>query len=215
MGKARPLVILGGGGFAREVAWLVEDINRLSGCSWEVVGYWVHQDDVDQRTIGHLPIVGPRELVKYLPELHAVAAIGSPGIRERAVAEAEGFGCRFATLVHPGVMFDHGTVTIGTGSVVCAGSVLTVDISVGEHVQINLDCTIGHDSVVDDFVTISPGCHISGNNHIGRGAFLGTGAVTVERRRIGASSTVGAGAVVVQDVQDGATVMGVPAKGKA
>lgn len=212
MSKGNPLVILGGGGLAREVVWHIRDINKQCNDRWNIVGFWVHEGETDQRSIGDIPVVRPESLAEYLPNLFAVAAIGNPRFRERAVSEAERLGCKFATLIHPSVKYDEETVTIGTGSIICVGSTLTVDISLGKHVIINPDCSIGHDSIIEDFVTLSPGCHISGNNHIGRGAFLGTGAVTIEKRRVGSSSIVGAGAVVVRDIQDGTTATGVPAK---
>ena len=40
------------------------------------------------------------------------------------------------------------------GSITCVGSTLTVDISIGKHVIINPDCTIGHDCIIEDFVTL-------------------------------------------------------------
>lgn len=214
MKAEKQLVILGGGGFAREVAWLVEDINRHGEERFRIVGFWVHANETTPGHIRGLPIVTPDDLKQYLPDLYAVAAIGKPSARMRAVAEAEELGCKFATLLHPRTSFDPLTSTIGEGSVVCSGCIITVDVTIGKHVVINLDCTIGHDTVIEDYVTLSPGCHISGKNHIGAGSFMGTGAVTIEGLSIASSAVVGAGAVVIRDVPEGTTVVGVPAQRK-
>jgi acetyltransferase-like isoleucine patch superfamily enzyme len=101
--------------------------------------------------------------------------------------------------------------------VVCAGSILTTDIAVGNHVQINLDCTIGHDVELDDYATLAPGVHVSGYVSIGRRAYIGTGATiingTADRRlTIACDAVVGAGACVTRSVESGVTVVGVPAK---
>jgi serine acetyltransferase len=127
------------------------------------------------------------------------------------VAEAERVGLRFATLVHPGVLFDDATVAIGPGSMVCAGNILTTNITIGAHVIVNLDCTIGHDCSIEDFTTLSPGCHLSGHTTVRRGAYLGTGVVTVERHEIGPGAIVGAQGAVVKDLAGGVTALGVPA----
>ena len=89
---------------------------------------------------------------------------------------------------------------------------LTVNIAIGDHVMINLDCTIGHDCVIEDFVTLSPGNHLSGYTIIKRGVYMGTGAVTIEKLEIGQEAIIGAGAVVVKDIPANATAVGIPAK---
>lgn len=211
---ARNLVILGAGGFAREVAWLVSEINRAETGSWNLVGFWEHDGDRLGHHINGLPTVGIDLVSQYLPHLYAVVAIGNPQIRRRAVHEAETLGCQFATLVHPDVRYDHQSVRFGPGTIICAGSILTVNVTIGAHVIVNLDCTIGHDSILKDYVTISPGCHLSGYTIVQEGAYLGTGAVTVERHEIGARSIVGAGAVVVKDIPPDVTAIGVPARVK-
>jgi sugar O-acyltransferase (sialic acid O-acetyltransferase NeuD family) len=207
-------VILGAGGFAREVAWLVSEINLARPGTWNLVGFWGHEKDRIGETINGVPIIGAEDVRRYLPELYAVVAIGDPRVKKRAVSEAESIGCRFATLIHPTVRYDPHTVSIGPGSIICAGNILTVNITIGSHVIINLDCTIGHDCIVEDYVTISPGCHLSGHTTVRSGAYLGTGAVTIEGHEIGARSIIGAGAVVTRDIPPDVTAVGVPAKVK-
>ncbi|MGB3903589.1 MAG: acetyltransferase [Anaerolineae bacterium] len=208
----RKLVILGAGGFAREVVWLVADINRTTGSdSWDIVGFLEQSAERVGQLVNGIPIIDTGKIAEHLPHIYAVAAIGIPQIKERAVIQAERIGCKFATLVHPTVQMDPDTVRIGAGSIICAGNILTVNIRIGEHVILNLDCTVGHNTVIEDYVTVSPGCHLSGYSTIRRGAYLGTGAVTIERREIGAHSTIGAGAVVIRDIPADVTAVGVPA----
>ena len=206
------LVILGAGGFAREVASLVADINRQQSETWNLIGFWEHGTERIGQIMNGVPVIGINEAKQYVPNLWAVSAIGNTGTKERAVHEAESIGCRFATLLHPSLQYDRSTVKFGPGSIVCTGNILTVNIVVGAHVIINLDCTIGHDSIIEDYVTISPGCHLSGYTTIRRSAFLGTGAVTIEKCEVGTGSVIGAGAVIVRDIPAGVTATGIPAK---
>ena len=210
----KKLVIFGGGGFAREVAWLVTDINRAlpDDEKWEAIGFVEYSDDRVGQRLNGIPIIRLEDIKSQVSEMYAVAAIGAPDAREQAVNQARAFGLKFATLIHPDVHMDRDSIQIGEGSMICAGNILTVNISIGSHVIINLDCTIGHDCRIEDFVTISPGCHLSGNTTIRRAAYLGTGAVTVEKHEIGSQSVIGAGAVVVKDIPPNVTAVGIPAK---
>lgn len=204
------LVILGAAGFAREVAWLVGEINAQEP-EWELVGFADRAASGVPRLLNGFPVLTV-EAAAGGADTWAVAAIGSPESRERAVMEAAAHRFRFAMLVHPAVRMDGRPVEVGAGTIICAGNILTVNIVVGQHVIINLDCTIGHDSRIEDFVTISPGAHLSGHSVLRRGAYIGTGAVTVEQHEIGAGAVVGAGGAVVRDVPAGVTAVGVPAK---
>ena len=130
--------------------------------------------------------------------------------------KAKAAGFEFETVVHPRAEYSK-WVTFGEGSVVCAGNILTTNIELGRHVQINLDCTIGHDVVLEDFATLAPGVHLSGWVHVRKGAYFGTGAVVINGTSeapivIGESAVVGAGACVTKSVAPGTTVVGVPAK---
>ena len=210
----KKLYIFGGGGFAREVAWLVAEINRASPSNhgWDLVGFVEESDEHVGQNLNGIPIVSPGDISPTKSEAYAVVAIGATGTREKAVAQARSLELDFATLIHPSVLFDKASVRIGKGSIICAGNIMTVDINVGNHVIINLDCTIGHDCIIEDLVTISPGCHLSGYTTVRRSVYLGTGAVTIEKHEIGSHAIVGAGAVVVKDIPANATAVGVPAR---
>jgi sugar O-acyltransferase (sialic acid O-acetyltransferase NeuD family) len=159
-----------------------------------------------------LPVLGDFGWLDSRPAgLHVVCGVGSNATRRRFVARANDRGLPFATLVHPTVSRSR-FVEIGEGSVVCAGTVLTVQIRVGAHVNLNLDCTVGHDAVLEDFCNLSPGVHVSGGVHLEEGVDVGTGAVILPGRRVGQGATLGAGAVVTSDIPALSVAVGVPAR---
>lgn len=203
-----PLVILGCGGFAREVYWLAGGgTSRPGGARFQVLGF------VDRRSSDEPFYDLPVWSLDLAPaEAQIVCGIGGmPEIKQRVMEEAEAAGRRPALpLVWDGVPIGP-NVDIGEGSVICAGNILTVDIHVGRHVALNLACTVGHDTVIGDYATLSPGVHVSGNVRIGTGAYIGTGASIIEGVTIGDYAVVGAGAVVTKDVPPLSLVVGVPA----
>lgn len=201
----KDFVIVGAGGFAREVAWLAEDL----GLADRLLGFVAGQADQplpypllgdDAWAWAHLP-----------PATGFVVAVGQSALR-RAIAlryEARGFGA--CSLVHPSVRRSS-RVAIGSGAIICAGTTLTTDIAVGRHVVINLHCTVGHDCQIGDYATLSPGVHLSGGVQIGTAAELGTGAVVLPGISLGAACRLGAGAVATTDLVGEGTYVGVPAR---
>ncbi|HKB11913.1 MAG TPA: NeuD/PglB/VioB family sugar acetyltransferase [Vicinamibacterales bacterium] len=208
--SAERIAVFGGGGFAREVAWLGE------ACGREIVCFI--DDDAGKvgSTLNDVPILSLDECAERFPGIAVAAGIGSPGTRQSVMDRVLARGLQWCSLIHPRVERSR-WITIGSGVVVCAGNILTTNITVGDQVQINLDCTIGHDVRLDDYATLAPGVHVSGAVHIGRHAYLGTGAAVINGTQhqpliIGAGAVVGAGACVTRSVDPGVTVVGVPAR---
>lgn len=203
------MLVLGAGGFAREVALV------LTEAGVEVEGYLSDFPEMWGRHLVYAKCLGNVESIGNRSS-QFVPGIGSPAVRRSLVERAIAIGLRPATAISPKALLptdpDAADLKIGTGTVVCSGVSATVNIAIGRFVNVNLNCTIGHDVVIGDFVNLSPDVNISGNVEIGPGVDVGTGAVILPGRRIGESATIGAGAVVTQDVAPGATVVGVPAR---
>jgi sugar O-acyltransferase (sialic acid O-acetyltransferase NeuD family) len=118
---------------------------------------------------------------------------------------------KFGTVIDPSVEMSD-LVTIGEGTIICAHTIITVNIEIGSHVIINLDCTVGHDAVLQDFVTLYPSVNVSGITNTGHAVELGTGMQIIQGKTVGDYSIVGAGAVVVKDIPAKCTAVGSPAK---
>ena len=205
------LAIYGTGGFAREVLELVRDVNEIEP-TFEAIG-WL-DDDTSKigQTIKGLPVLGPIEDASgKLSTFEVVIAIGNTVARSRIAARLDRLGIASPVLVDPRARVGR-DITIGDGSIVCAGSLLTTDIHLGRHVILNLSVTVGHDAGLADYVTLAPTVNVSGNVRIAEGCDIGTGCATVQGVSIGEWSIVGAGAVVARDLPANVTAVGVPAK---
>jgi sugar O-acyltransferase (sialic acid O-acetyltransferase NeuD family) len=203
--------IFGASGFAREVADIALELghdvlyiarDEAERDHWTFPGEIVTEADV-----------APRD------DLVFAIGIGENAVRER-IATRHRDRLPFATLIHPSATFGRGqraAIEARTGVIVCAGVRFTNSIAVGDFSIFNLNATIGHDVVIQDFVNLAPGAHISGNVHLGTRVMIGTGAAinqgTPETKlTIGAGTAIGSGAVVVKDCDPDAVYVGIPAR---
>lgn len=209
--EMQDIVIIGAGGFGREIQWLIERINKQE-CAWRLLGYI--DDGVEPGTIvDDLPVLGDIEyLAHYEKPLAAACAVGSAKTRRLLVEKAErNKNIYFPNLIDPAAICGE-RIRMGRGNLICAGNTLTVDITLGNFDIINLDCTVGHDAVLGDFVTVYPSANISGCVRVGDETELGTGSHIIQGVPIGGNTVIGAGSVVIKEIPAWCTAVGNPAK---
>ena len=206
----KDLYIIGAGGFGREVAWIVERINSIKP-TWNLKGFIDDNETLWGSKEGEYHVFGGCEYLSTLEDVYAVCAVGSSNVRKKIIEKLKDTSVKFATLVDPSVLYSN-SVKIGEGAIVCAGTIITVNVNIGDHVIVNLACTIGHDAVIDDFVTIYPSVNVSGNVLIGECSELGTGTQIIQGKKVISNTIIGAGAIVVKDCIESGTYVGSPAK---
>ncbi len=208
----KDLIIFGASGFGREVAWLIERINKVEP-TWNLLGFMDDNDAIQVTKINGYKVLGKAGDIKKYPDAYFVCAVGASKIREKIVNKMKEINpaVKFGIVVDPSVELSD-LVTIGEGTIICAHTIITVNISIGNHVIINLDCTVGHDAVLNDFVTLYPSVNVSGITNIGHCSELGTGMQIIQGKTVGEYAIVGAGAVVVKDIPAKCTAVGSPAK---
>jgi sugar O-acyltransferase (sialic acid O-acetyltransferase NeuD family) len=195
--------VLGGGGHAKVV------IATLQSFGVSIAGIF----DDDERKVGKdllgADIIGPTPNRSWWSKeaRRAIIAIGDNRRREKLSQLA----ASWVIAQHENAVV-HSSVTVGRGSLICAGAVIQPDAQIGAHVIANTSCSIDHDCRIDDFVHIGPGARLAGNVTVGERSFIGAGATIVPGVCVASDVTVGAGAVVLNDVAPGQTVVGVPAR---
>ncbi len=200
------LAVLGSGGHGRVVAECAEQ------AGW--VRIELFDDSLDHPASAlPWPVSGTsRQLLERLDDFNGIiVGIGSNAVRLDWTRRLTDRGARLATLIHPRATVSP-YATIGRGSVVLGGAIVNIGATTGEAVIINTGATIDHDCVLDDGVHVSPGAHLAGGVTVGQASWIGVGAAVRELIAIGHCVTVGAGAVVVKPVENGLTVIGVPAR---
>lgn len=213
---AEALVVIGAGGFGREVLDVVDAINaQAAEPVWAVAG--VVDDNPSEENLARLKRRGveflgaTEELLQRPKAVHYAVGVGSPRVRRMLADRCDAAQHRAATLVHP-TATQGVDVEMGEGSIICAGVRLTTNIRLGRHVHLNLNVTVGHDTRLGNFVSVNPLASISGDCQIGDEVLIGVAGVILNGLTIGRGSTVGGSACVVKDVPHDLIVKGVPAK---
>lgn len=198
------IVIVGSSGFAEEIKWLITRIN-MDNEKWNFLGYI----DIDNKE----GVIGDDELLaEYNEKLAVVIAVADCTLRRKLYEKyKQNSNLYFPNLVDPSVQFSRDLI-LGEGNIICANSILTVKVKMGNFNIVNLNCTIGHEVNILDYVTLNPAVNVSGNATLQDGAFVGTGTQILQGKKVGENSVIGAGAVVTSDIPELCTAVGIPAK---
>ena len=204
------LLIVGAGGFGREVLCWARDVEETQ-TRWKIGGFLdSNPEALDGFDIPFKVLGDPTEFVPSENDA-CVCAIGDPATKQRVVTALLDRGAQFETLIHPSAIVRTGC-SVGAGCVLCPGAVVTTNVTLGRFVSMNLGSTVGHDSTLGDWCTLFVHADVAGNACLGKGVLAGSHAFVLPGVRVGDYAVVGAGAVVTRDVLAGTTVFGVPAR---
>lgn len=205
----RKLWIIGAGGFGREILGMSQTA-RGQGVDWRVAGFL---NDIPDALDGfpHLPKIAGDTSYQPTPADVFICAIGDIQGRKTICEAFQARNANFINLLQPSATIS-GEAHLGQGVIVEAYSGIGANARVGDFSTILSHVSIGHDVVLGRFCQVSPFASILGRAQIGEGVLIGSHAVILPDIVIGAGATVGAGSVVIQNVPEGATVFGVPAR---
>lgn len=204
------IVVFGTGGFGREVHQIIEDLQER-GDALNFLGFLDGNKTVHNTEVHGYPVLGDLEWLRDHPGVMVGMGVGNPKAKRKIMEQITELGAKCATLVHP-LAWVGNRVELDEGAIICAGAMVTTDIRMDRGVIININCTVGHDTHLHDYVTVAPGATISGNVVVGEGTDLGTNSAIIQGITLGEWSILGAGAVVSKDLPANVTAVGIPAK---
>jgi acetyltransferase EpsM len=194
----RKWIVFGAGGHGMVVAETIELMGDEVVCFWD--------DDQSKKSCNGYMVVNHENV--FTEDLEVVIAIGNNEVRKRIAAK----GLKNDNpVIHPAALISR-SARIAAGTMVLPGVIVNAQASIGKYCILNTNSSVDHECVIGDFVHIAPGVALAGNVEVGEGSLIGMGAVVLPHVKIGSWCKIGAGAVVIEDVPDGKTVIGVPAK---
>lgn len=208
--SGKRLFIYCAGGLGRDVLKMARYINRQQG-RWEEVFFI--DDHFTSGEMNNAPVI---RFEKYLKQRNNhtdefVIANGEAVYRKQIYQKLKESGCVFTNIVHPNVYLDEYDF-IQDGAIITEGNVLGGNIHIGKCTYVSLACILGHDVVLEDFVTLSHDVNLSGSVHIGEGTYIGTGTVIRDEVTIGKNCIIGMGSLVTRDIPDNVVAYGSPCR---
>jgi sugar O-acyltransferase (sialic acid O-acetyltransferase NeuD family) len=203
----KQLVIVGAGGFGREVlSWARDTTDSLP-----IKGFLDDRSDAldgfakDVGVIGSISHHRPSEDELY------VCAMGNVEFKRRCILLLKERGAVFGRLVHRTAVVGD-SAELGEGVILCPFVVIGADARLADFVTVNYHSTVAHDARVGRFSQLHCHVDVTGNVEIGERVTLGSHSSVLPGVKVGDDVTVGSGSIVMGDVNSGLTVFGSPAR---
>lgn len=202
------IALIGSGGAAHDILCQLIDAWKAEGIDYRGRVVFTEQDDLwQEKEVMNCPVIRQSD---FNPATHyAIIAIGSSSVRQRVFYQLPN-ETRYATIIHPSVVMSD-WVEIGEGSVISAHSVLTCNIKIGKHAQINYKSSIAHDFVAGDFFSTAPGASINGNIKVGNRVYIGSNASIRQGVTLVDDVVIGMGSVVLNSITKSGSYARIPA----
>jgi sugar O-acyltransferase (sialic acid O-acetyltransferase NeuD family) len=203
------LIILGAGGFAREVYDLA---NYCYGHDphFKVKGF-LSDGPSEIENYGYPPVLSTVEGYEIKESDIFIPGIGNVNDRKKVVEIILKKGGVFINLIHPSAVISP-SVKIGTGVAIKAFCVLASNVTIGDHSFLQSSAIFGHDVQIGNYCQINSFSFFAGCVKVNDLVTVNAGAKIVQSRLIGKGSTIGIGSIVIKDVPEGVKVFGNPAR---
>ena len=203
------LVIIGAGGFAREVFDLA---NYCFGSdpNFKIKGF-LSDGPSDIEDMGYPPVLGT--VSEYEIEENDVffCGIGNVKDRKKCVELILLKGGVFINLIHPNVVISP-SVKLGIGVAIKAYCVLASDVIIGDFSFLQSNVIMGHDVHVGKYCQINSFSFFAGYSKLEDLVFVGAHSKFVQNSSAEDFSVIGIGSLILRKVKKGTTVFGSPAK---
>lgn len=204
------MVILGAGGFAKEILQVVE----VNYPNHNIAFYDDRTPDIKPFIFEKYPILrNKEELTSFFKsqDPHYVVGIGNSKARELLIQLADTCGGVLTDATDKDAKIGKYS-TIGLGATILSHATISNSATIGKAVLAYYNTVVAHDCLVGDFVELSPGATLLGNVQVGNYTQIGANATILPRIKVGSNCIVGSGAVVTKNVPDNCIVAGVPAR---
>jgi len=204
--QMKNIVIIGAGDLGKEVAWLIEDINKTRP-TYLILGFLDDDVSKSQTSFWGYKVLGKIDQLEWLHSkmsFSAVLAIQDGSVRRKIVESYSQFD-NWETIIHPTAVIASSSV-IGKGCILFPQVTLSVDSRIGSFCLFYIRSTVCNDCIIGNYISLMTGASISEHAEIGDGCVLASGACVYPNTHLGRYSVVAVEATVERDYDEGSMI---------
>ena len=203
------LIIIGAGGFGREMFGHITRINEEIAPTWNFLGFI---DDGATDTKEGLAVLGGLEdFLKMDRHIQYFIAIANMEVREKIAKRCKEAGFTSASIIGDKVILSPGC-KLGEGIYLGGGCVLKRNAKIGDFCIIQGSTYLGRDTEIGPFTSVMTSSCFGSNVKIGKYNYFGLRCNVGDNVTTTESCTFGACASLAEDAPVPGTYVGVPAK---
>ena len=195
-----------------DVIKLVDTSGAQENLACELLGFLDDNEANKTRYLyGYSIICNSESLSDFEPEIKLFNSVAR-------TTELRGDICeKFSLLGRDWISLCHATVdrrfsSVGKGCYLAEGVSLGMGVRIDDHAMILNNASIAHDSEIGYCSFVGAGALIQGGVLVKEKVFIGSGAVIAPGVEVGAGAHIAPNSFVVDDVMEGSSILGVPAR---
>lgn len=209
----KDLAIFGAGGFGREIACIIKQINAIEP-KWNLIGFFDDNESLLGSSNEYGVVLGNTEVLNsWNKPLSIVIAIGNPNILRNVSEKINNQLIDFPNIIAPNAcIMDYDNIKMGKGNVICPNCLISCNVELGDFNLINVMSQLGHDTKMMNYNVVMPSVNISGGVAVGNCNLFGVKSFIIQYKTIGNNVLITPGSIMLRKGKDHTTYMGNPAK---
>ncbi|MCT4629745.1 acetyltransferase [Winogradskyella sp.] len=203
------ILIYGASGHAKMIVDII-----LKNNDYNLIGFIDSYKPINDKVYGH-KVIGNLDslsvLIKKFNISGIVIGIGDNELRHSTYKSIKKIAphIEFVPIVHPSAILAE-DILVPEGAVLMAGTIVNANAKLGKFCLLNTKASLGHDSIMSDFSSLSSGVTIAGNVKIGLCSSICLSASVSQGVTIGDHTIIGGASLVLKPVGDYKLAFGVP-----
>ena len=209
----KDLAIFGAGGFGREIACIIKQINAIEP-KWNLIGFFDDNESLLGSSNEYGVVLGNTEVLNsWNKPLSIVIAIGNPNILRNVSEKINNQLIDFPNIIAPNAcIMDYDNIKMGKGNVICPNCLISCNVELGDFNLINVMSQLGHDTKMMNYNVVMPSVNISGGVAVGNCNLFGVKSFIIQYKTIENNVLITPGSIMLRNGKDHTTYMGNPAK---